>query len=96
MNNNTNLTDALAAELRSLKIRIQSLEFLIEQDAANIVASANSLQRDILAGFVRADNGGFVSSHMNSYMRNASEMQSLQQQQQVLQHIIETTTEGAE
>lgn len=96
MNNNTPLADALAAQLRSLEIRIHMLQSQIVQDAANIVASANSLQRDILAGFVRADNGGFVSSHMNSYMRNASEMQSLQQQQRVLQHIIDTTTEGAE
>lgn len=91
MSNSNKISDALANELRSLEIRIQSLEFLIEQDAANIVASANSLQRDILAGFVRADNGGFVTSHMNSYMRNANEMESLKHQQRVLMHIINTT-----
>ena len=96
MSNTANINDALANEIRSLEVRIQSLEFVIEQDAANIVASANSLQRDILAGFVRADNGGFVTSHMNSYMRNANEMENLKQQQRVLMHIIATTTEEAQ
>ena len=93
MENNTNPTaEAIKHEMRSISFRIQSLLMAVDQDVANIVASANSLKRDVEAGFVRKDNGGFVQSHLNSYIRNSGEVENLTQQLRVLEHIHSSTT----
>lgn len=91
MNDTQTTREALHSLVRSIEIRIQSLEMMIEQDMINVVASANSLQRDVQAGFVRADNGGFITSHLSSYVRNATAMEQLREQQRTILHIIETT-----
>ncbi len=85
------LAQAIEAEIRSLAIRIEMVTASVQQNAADILASANAFKRDVDNGWHRKDQAGFLSTHVRAYEYNATELESLKHQQRVLMHIINTT-----
>lgn len=87
MTQNTNTQDAaIQSQIDMLVFRIATLTIAVQEDTASILAAANVLQRDVESGFICKHNTN-VDARIQSYIRNATEIESLSQFLQILKHI---------